>query len=125
MANAVNPFICIQKKAKSTVNISGLIHVIMLKPRDDESAMMIELAILGRNARHIKANSQREENTNGRRPMRGLSAIKMRNAAIRIKVAGNATWSRMVEFMVMFFLFLFFLLTGGWAQVGGAHLTGY
>ena len=66
--------------------------------------MLIEFAIVGRNAKHINAKSQREENTNGRRPTRVLSAMKIKNAAIRMKMAGNATLSRMVEFMVVFLL---------------------
>lgn len=57
MANAIYPFICIQKKTKSTVNISGFIHAIMLKPRGDENPMLIEFAIVGRNVRQINAKS--------------------------------------------------------------------
>ena len=34
--------------------------------------------------------------------MRVLSAMKIKNAAIRMKMAGNATLSRMVGFMVFF-----------------------
>ena len=66
--------------------------------------MLIEFAILGRNARHINAKSHREENTSGRRPTRVLIAIKIKKAAIRMKMAGNATLSRMVEFIVVFLM---------------------
>lgn len=63
--------------------------------------------MLGRNAKHIKAKSQREEITKGRRPINVLSAMKTRNAAINIKMNGNATLSRTKEVMVPFFLTLF------------------
>ena len=103
MANAMYPFICIQKKPKSTVNIRGFNHAIMLKPRVDENPKDIEFAILGRNARHINTKSHRDENTNGRRPIRVLSAMKIKNPAIRIKMRGIATFSRTSEFIVFFF----------------------
>jgi len=94
------PFIWIQKKIKSTVNIRGFIHEIMPRSLDDENSMLIEFIIVSRNARHINAKSKREESTNGRRPMRVLSEMKMNNAAINMKMAGNANLSSMVEFMI-------------------------
>ena len=103
MANTIYPFICSQKKTKRTVNISGFIHTIILKLRVDENPMTIEFAILGKNAKHINAKSQREENTKGRRPINVLSAIKIKNAAIKRKMSGIATLSRANEFMLLYF----------------------
>ena len=102
MANAMYPFICIQKKTSSTVNISGFIHVIIPSPFGDENPKVTECAILGRKAKHINAKSHREENTKGRRPMSVLRAMKMKNAAIKIKMSGMATLSRTVEFIVVY-----------------------
>ncbi|NBZ95229.1 MAG: hypothetical protein EBR40_02160 [Proteobacteria bacterium] len=73
----------------------------MVKPWGDDNPMLIEFVMLGRKARHINAKSQREENTNGRRPARVLSAMKKKNTAIRMKMVGNATLRRMVEFMMI------------------------
>jgi hypothetical protein len=47
----------------------------------------------------MKAKSQREEKTKGQRPMSVLRAMKMKNAAIEMKMIGITDLSRNVEFM--------------------------
>jgi len=74
----------------------------MLKPRGDENPIATEFAILGRKPKHMKANSHREENTKGRRPIRVLRAMKMKNAAIKIKMSGITTLSRKIVFIAVF-----------------------
>jgi len=76
--------------------------MIMLKPRGGENPINTEFAILGRKAKHMKANSHREENTKGRRPIRVLRAMKMKNAAIKMKMSGIATLSRKIVFIAVF-----------------------
>ena len=106
MANAIYPFICIQKKTKSTVNISGFIHAIILKPLDDENPMVMGLTMLGRNARHINANSHREVNIIGRRPIIVLSAMNIKNAAMSINTHGITMLRKKVEFIYRSFFFM-------------------
>lgn len=84
------------------VNIRGFIHVIMLKLRGDENPKDIDFVILGRNVRHISAKRHRDENTTRRRPIRVLSAMKMKNPGIRIKMRGIATLTRISEFINFF-----------------------
>jgi hypothetical protein len=103
MENAIYPFICIQKKTSNTVNINGFIHVIIPGPSEDGNPRCTEFAMLGRNDKHINAKSQREEKTMGRRPMRVLRAMKIKNVATNIEMSGIVTLSRIVEFIVVCF----------------------
>ena len=50
----------------------------------------------------MKANSHREENIKGLRPIRVLRAMKMKNAAIKMKMSGIATLSRKIVFIAVF-----------------------
>ena len=85
------------------VSIKGFNHAIMLKPRAEDNPMDIEFMIPGKNARHINANSHREENTSGRRLIRVLSAMKIKNPAIRINMRGITAFSVISEFILNFF----------------------
>ena len=105
MANAIYPFICIQENTKSTVNISVFIHAIILKSPDDENPMVMGLTMPGRSARHINANSQREVNIIGRRPISVLSAMNIKNAAMSINMHGITMLRKKVEFIYRSFSF--------------------